>query len=58
VLEYSLPDLDDQDPDAQALLKRGADRAVSGGSISLQSESHPVEFRRVELKRLDTPAAK
>jgi hypothetical protein len=31
---------------------------VSGGSISLQSESHPVEFRKVELKRLDTPAAR
>ena len=58
VLEYSQPQLDDQDPDAQALLKRGADRAVSGGSISLQSESHPVEFRKVELKRLDAPVAR
>ncbi len=58
VLEYSQPQLDDQDPDAQALLKRGADRTVSGGSISLQSESHPVEFRKVELKRLDAPAVR
>jgi hypothetical protein len=32
--------------------------AVSGGYISLQSESHPVEFRKVELKRLDTPAVR
>jgi len=40
------------------LLKKGADRMVSGGYISLQSESHPVEFRKVELKRLDAPPAK
>jgi hypothetical protein len=58
VLEYSRPQLDDQDPDAQALLKNGADRTVSGGYISLQSESHPVEFRKVELKRLDAPAGR
>jgi hypothetical protein len=25
----------------------------AGGTISLQSESHPIEFRKVELKRLD-----
>jgi hypothetical protein len=58
VLEYGQPQLDDQDPDAQALLKKGADRTVSGGYISLQSESHPVEFRKVELKRLDRPAGR
>ena len=26
--------------------------SFSGGTISLQSESHPVEFRKVELKKL------
>ena len=26
---------------------------LSGGSISLQSESHPVEFRKVELLLLE-----
>jgi hypothetical protein len=25
---------------------------LTGGSISLQSESHPVEFRKVELREL------
>ncbi len=40
VLEYSRPQLDDGTP-------------LGSGSISLQSESHPVEFRRVELLRLD-----
>ena len=28
---------------------------IGGGYISLQSESHPVEFRKVELRRLDGP---
>lgn len=54
VLEYSQPQLDDQDPDAQKLLKAGSEKMLQGGSISLQSESHPVEFRKVELMRLDT----
>ncbi len=38
--------------DAQALIK-GDELRLSGGSISLQSESHPVEFRRVELLPLE-----
>lgn len=36
VLRYSNPQLDDGTP-------------LHGGTISLQSESHPVEFRRIEL---------
>ena len=58
VLEYSQPQLDDQDPDAKKLLAKGAERMIGGGYISLQSESHPVEFRKVELKRLDGAPAK
>lgn len=27
-------------------------RVLEGGSISLQSESHPIEFRKVELRNL------
>ncbi|MGE0755378.1 MAG: DUF1080 domain-containing protein [Pirellulaceae bacterium] len=57
VLEYSGPQLDDQDPDAQKLLRAGAPRAVSQGYIALQSESHPIEFRKVELLKLDDSAA-
>ena len=30
---------------------------LAGGTISLQSESHPVEFRKVEIQLLDPPAA-
>lgn len=40
VLEYSRPQLDDGTP-------------LAGGTISLQAESHPVEFRKIELLRLD-----
>jgi hypothetical protein len=53
VLEYSQPQLDDRDADAQRLLKAGAAKMIEGGTISLQSESHPVEFRKVELLKLD-----
>ena len=52
VLEYAEPQLDPADADAQRLLAAGAAKMLSGGTISLQSESHPVEFRKVELKKL------
>jgi hypothetical protein len=53
VLEYSGSQLDPKDADAKRLLEAGASREITGGTISLQSESHPVEFRKVELKRLE-----
>ncbi len=52
VLEYTQPQLDERDKDAQPLIKDG-NLMLSGGTISLQSESHPVEFRKVELLPLD-----
>jgi hypothetical protein len=52
VLEYSEPQLDPKDADAKKLLDAGAAKIITGGTISLQSESHPVEFRKVELKPL------
>ena len=52
VLEYTDPQLDPNDADAKRLLDAGADLHVTSGTISLQSESHPVEFRQVELRRL------
>lgn len=53
VLTYSDPQLDDTDKDAQKLLEAGQDKMLTGGTISLQSESHPVEFRKVEILNLD-----
>lgn len=51
VLEYARPQLDESDPDARKLIKEG-NKMLDGGTISLQSESHPVEFRKVELRKL------
>jgi hypothetical protein len=53
VLEYQQPQLDDRDADAQRLLAAGADLLLDGGYISLQAESHPLDFRRVEIQLLD-----
>jgi hypothetical protein len=52
VLQYTQPQLDERDPDARRLLA-GGEKMLRGGYISLQSESHPIEFRKVELLPLD-----
>ena len=52
VIEYSEPQLDEKYPDAKKLLDGGAEKMLTGGTISLQSEGHPVEFRNVKLKKL------
>ena len=51
VLTYDKPQLDDRDADAKKLIKNG-EKSLTGGTISLQSESHPVEFRKVEILEL------
>lgn len=51
VLEYEQPQLDDTDENAKPLIV-GGKKMLSGGTISLQSESHPVEFRKVEIMEL------
>lgn len=52
VLYYAKPQLDEGDASAQRLLEAGQDKMLHGGTISLQSESHPVQFRKVELMPL------
>ncbi len=52
VISYTDPQLDPEDDDAKALLAAGHPKILTGGTISLQSESHPVEFRRVELLQI------
>jgi len=49
VLTYTQPQLDPNDADARRLLDAGQPLALSSGTISLQSESHPIQFRKVEL---------
>ena len=51
VIEYEQPQLDPRDKDAQKVIKDG-NVQLYGGTISLQAESHPVEFRKVEIRRL------
>jgi hypothetical protein len=51
VLEYEQPQLDPKDPEGKALVK-GDKLLLEEGYISLQSESHPCEFRKVEVKVL------
>jgi len=52
VLEYSRPQLDDRDARARKLIPADGNKIISSGYISLQAESHPVEFRKVELMKL------
>lgn len=49
VLEYKQPQLDERDAHAKELSQKAGSKMLSSGSISLQSESHPIEFRKVEL---------
>ncbi len=49
VLVYTQPQLDDQDPSFARLVPSDGDRMLRRGSISLQAESHPCDFRKVEL---------
>ena len=52
VIEYSEPQLDDREEHSRELAEAAGGLLLSEGSISLQSESHPIEFRKVELRRL------
>lgn len=49
VLSYQQPQLDENNADAQALYAASGELLLSQGTLSLQSESHPVEFRVVEV---------
>ena len=55
VLAYDGPQLDPRDGDAKRLLEDGRDVMLTRGTISLQSESHPVQFKTVELMPLSEP---
>lgn len=53
VLEYSDSQYDPSDPHAKMLAEKQGGLKIEGGFISLQSESHPVDFRKVEILILD-----
>jgi len=50
VLEYEKSQYDPDDATAKPLIEAaGGNLALSGGTISLQSEGHPIDFRSVEI---------
>ncbi len=51
VLEYERPQLDPGDGDAKKLIRDG-NLMLHGGYLALQAESHPVDFRNVEIRPL------
>ena len=53
VLEYTDPQLDDRDEHARELADRRDGNLLEEGTISLQSESHPCDFKSVEVMLLE-----
>lgn len=54
VLQYNQPQLDERDATyAKLIVMNGGDKMLSKGTISLQSEGHPIDFRKVEIMKLD-----
>lgn len=56
VFEYTTPQLDDRDGDAQRIIeaRQGeGELLVDSGYIALQAESHPTQFRTIEIKVLE-----
>jgi hypothetical protein len=53
VVEYTDIQLDGQDADARNIIGADAGAALSSGYISLQANSHPLEFRKIEMLPLD-----
>jgi hypothetical protein len=61
VMQYTKPQLDERDASYQKLLPPDGNKLLSKGSISLQAESGPIDFRKIELLNLgddcdETPA--
>lgn len=57
VFEYSNVQLDPEDPDGGRLLDAGQSLYVREGYIAVQAESHPTEFRKIELLPLPATEA-
>jgi len=56
VLAYAEPQFDPRDAHAKTLADRAGAVLIGSGTISLQSESHPIDFRRVEIQVLSPSA--
>jgi hypothetical protein len=53
VVEYTDLTLDDQDPDGRRLVPPDGDKRLGSGFLSIQSNGHPIEFRRIEILPLE-----
>ncbi len=54
VMVYSEPQLDEREPYYEKLLSlNNGEKYLSEGTISLQSEGHPCDFRNMEIKILE-----
>ncbi|MEM9365964.1 MAG: DUF1080 domain-containing protein [Planctomycetota bacterium] len=53
VLEYTEPQLDASDPHSVMLAEKHGGNLLDRGTISLQSESHPCDFKSVEIMVLE-----
>lgn len=54
VLQYNQPQLDERDVTYPKLIElNNGEKKLSKGTISLQSEGHPIDFRKVEIKLLE-----
>ncbi len=54
VMEYEQPQYDPKDADAKPLIEAAKGKlSIKGGTISLQSEGHPFDFRKVEILELE-----
>jgi hypothetical protein len=52
IVEFNNPQLDEENENAKKLIKDG-DIMLNEGYIALQAESHPVEFRKIEILDLN-----
>jgi hypothetical protein len=53
VVEYTGLTLDENNADARRLMASGAEKSLSSGYISIQSNGFPIEFRRIEVLPID-----
>ena len=49
VFAYTRPQLDENDGDARRLIEQGQSVPLKEGFIAIQAESHPTEFRKIEI---------
>lgn len=53
VFDYTDPQLDPRDQDGKAILDKVGSKILTEGTISIQAESHPTQFRKIEIMPLD-----